>query len=84
MSQSAGHPLAQDPGRHPAPLMLTRFIRMDMREAFHRLKVRLGLERLADVPPGLFDEPDGSVRFRPTLSYLPIHANRRGAPHVCW
>lgn len=64
MSQSTGHPLAQDPGRHPAPLMLTRFIRMDMREAFHRLKVKLGLERLADVPPGLFDEPDSAIALQ--------------------
>lgn len=64
MTESTGNSLAQDPGRHPAPLMLSRFIRMDMREAFHRLKITLGLERLADVPPGLFDEPDSALALQ--------------------
>jgi hypothetical protein len=53
--------LSHDPGRVSAPLLLSRFIRMDAREALHRLKIRLGMARLADIDPETMQEPDSAL-----------------------
>jgi hypothetical protein len=50
--------LLPDTSRVSAPLLLSRFIRMDIRENLHSLKVRLGITRLADIDADTVKEPD--------------------------
>ncbi len=51
----------RDPGRVSTPLLLSRFIRMDIWEGLHNLKTRLGIARLADVVPDALEEPDSPL-----------------------
>lgn len=55
------HPLSCDPGRTPAPLLLARFLAMDLRAARGRLARTFGLKALRDAVPADHAPPDSGL-----------------------